>query len=167
MPAYKKKITRQMTYEEFEQGIQDLEQDRQAFLNVLFLAGCRVSEALSLASNNITCTPDTIFIEFHRLKGSKQTDPIPLPRNQYLNYLCYQEGRLFPWCRTTGYNIVRRAFDGFYPHFFRQNRVMKTLQKYGIPVTKSFFGFRLSSMEHYVTKVDIANVGKALKEEIG
>ena len=121
MPAYNKKITRQMNYEEFERGLYDLPQDKQAFLSILFFAGVRVSEALALTSNDISCTSDTIYIQFFRLKGSKQTDPTPIPRTPYTSWLCSQEGKLFPWCRKTGYNIVHRAYPGFYPHFFRQN----------------------------------------------
>ena len=93
MPAYNKKITRQMNYEEFERGLYDLPQDKQAFLSILFFAGVRVSEALALTSNDISCTSDTIYIQFFRLKGSKQTDPTPIPRTPYTSWLCSQEGK--------------------------------------------------------------------------
>ena len=70
-PAYNKKITRLMDYEEFEEGLDGLPQDRQAFLSILFFAGVRESEALALTSNDISCTKDMIYIQFFRLKGSK------------------------------------------------------------------------------------------------
>ena len=167
MPAYNKKQTRQMDYKEFQEGITDLPQDRQAFLSILFFAGVRVSEALALTSNDITCAGDTIYIQFFRLKGSKPTDPTPIPTTQYLSWLCSQSGRLFPWCRKTGYNIVHRAFPDMYPHFFRMNRITKISEKHGDAFVYSYVGICAQSIDHYRGKVDIKKVGQALKEEIG
>ena len=166
MPAYNKKITRQMEYKEFERGLYDLPQDRQAFLSILFFAGVRVSEALALTSNDISCTPNIIYIQFFRLKGSKQTDPTPIPRTIYTSWLCNQEGKLFPWCRKTGYNIVHRVFEGFYPHFFRQNRVIKISIKRGDAYVYSYMGICAQSIDHYRGKVETIDVGKDLIEEI-
>lgn len=166
MPRYNKKITRLMNYEEFKEAIQELPEERQAFLSVLFFSGCRVSEALALTGDNINCTPDSIFVEFYRLKGSKQTDPIGIPRKDALLWLCGQSGDLFPFSRTTAWRIVNRTFEGYYPHFFRHNRAMKVVRKFDIPTAKSYFGFSLSAMEHYISKVDIDDVSKALKDEI-
>jgi len=167
MPAYKKKITKPMDFKEFEQGIQDLEQDRQAFLSILFFSACRVSEALALTSNDISCTSDTIYVEFFRLKGSKQTDPIPLPRDTYLNWVCYQEGKLFSFCRTTAYRLVKKVFPSLYPHYFRANRITKISRKHGDAYVYSFTGICAQSIDHYRQKVNIEEVGKTLKEEIG
>ena len=166
MPNYNKKQTRQMNYEEFERGLTDLPQDRQAFLSILFFAGVRVSEALALNASDISCTPDTIYIQFFRLKGSKQTDPTPIPRTIYTSWLCSQDGPLFPWCRKTGYNIVHRAFEGFYPHFFRQNRYTDLAEKFSLATVVSYSGLNPLSVEYYITKVDIKKVGKSLLEEI-
>jgi integrase len=167
MPAYNKKQTRQMNYKEFEQGLDDLTEDRQAFLSVLYFAGVRVSEALALTSEDVNCTSDTIYIQFFRLKGSKQTDPTPIPKTRYTKWLCFQEGKLFDWCRKTGYNIVHRAFEGFYPHFFRQNRVVKISIKRGDAYVYSFMGICAQSIDHYRGKVEIIDVGQDLKEELG
>jgi len=171
MPKYKKKITRQMDYDEFKEGIQDLPIARQAFLTVLFFAGVRVSEALALTPDNIVCTPDTVYVDFFRLKGSKQTDPIPLPRIDALKWLCGIEDDPFPWSRTTGYRIVKRAFPdvgtGLYPHFFRQNRITKISEQHGDAYVYSYTGICAQSIDHYRGKVDIKKVGKALLDEIG
>ena len=71
-PRYKKKITRLMEYKEFSKAIYDEEHNlplmKQAFLSVLFFAGCRVSEALALSANDINCTEDIIFVQFFHLK---------------------------------------------------------------------------------------------------
>ena len=166
-PAYNKKITRQMDYEEFNDGLTDLPEDRQAFLSILFFAGVRVSEALALTSDDISCTPDTVYIQFFRLKGSKQTDPTPIPKTKELSWLCSQGGRLFPWCRKTGYNIVNRAFPSMYPHFFRMNRITKISEEHGDAFVYSYVGICAQSIDHYRGKVDIKKVGQALKEELG
>jgi integrase len=168
MPKYKKKITRQMDYNEFKEKIHQLPIARQAFLTVLFFAGVRISEALALTPDNINCTQDTIFVDFFRLKGSKQTDPIPLPKIDALNYLCGLEDDPFPWHRTTGWRIVKRAFpdEDLYPHFFRQNRITKISEQHGDAYVYSYVGITASSIDHYRGKVDIKRVGEALREEI-
>ena len=90
-----------MEYKEFRVAILALPIDKQALLSVLFFAGCRVSEALALESKDISCTGDTIFIQFFRLKGSKQTDPQELPKADSLIWLCDQDGKLFSFTRMT------------------------------------------------------------------
>ena len=166
MPRYNKKITRLMDYDEFKTAIDELPIARQAFLSILFFSGCRVSEALALESNDISCTEDTIYIQFFRLKGSKPTDPTPIPKTNALSWLCSQSGRLFSWCRKTGYNIVNRAFPSMYPHFFRMNRITKISEKHGDAFVYSYVGICAQSIDHYRGKVDIKRVGKALHEEL-
>ena len=166
MPKYKKKITRLMDYDEFREAITDLSSDKQAFLSVLFFSGCRVSEALALTSEDINCTQDTIYVQFKRLKGSKQTDPTPLPRTSYLMWLCVQEGELFSFHRTTAYRLVKKAFPSLYPHYFRMNRITKISEKHGDSFVYSFVGICAQSIDHYRGKVDIKKVGQALREEL-
>jgi integrase len=167
MPAYKKKITSLMDYDTFKEGIEELEQDRQAFLSILFFSGCRISEAIALSSNDISCTSDTIYIQFFRLKGSKQTDPTPLPKTNTLTWICAQDGKLFDFSRTTGYRIVKKVFPSLYPHYFRMNRITKISEDFGDSHVYSWVGICAQSIDHYRGKVDIGKVGKALKEEIG
>ena len=176
-PRYNKKITRPMNYTEFKEGIQELPIARQAFLSILFFAGCRVSEALALTPDNIHCTKDTIFIDFYRLKGSKQTDPIPLPRADALLWLCKREllpdkqsyiaaeDRLFPFSRRTAHRIAKRCL-GVYPHYFRMNRIVQISDKFGDATVYSYTGICAQSIDHYRGKVDIMRVGKSHKEEI-
>ena len=166
MPKYNKKITRLMEYAEFRKAIQDLPEIRQAFLSILFFAGCRVSEALALTSQDISCTGDTIFIQFFRLKGSKQTDPQELPRADALEWVCEQEGKLFSFSRMTAYRTVKKVFSDLYPHYFRMNRITKTDIKFGDATVYQVFGISASSIDHYRGKVDIKRVGKALLEEL-
>ena len=165
-PRYKKKITRLMDYDEFKEAIQDLPLMKRSFLSLLFFAGCRISEALALTSNDINCKDDTIYVQFFRLKGSKQTDPQELPRADALNWLCGQEGELFPFNRSWGNRLVTRCFPDLYPHYFRMNRITKTDILFGDAVVYHIFGISASSIDHYRGKVDIKNVGKALHKEI-
>jgi integrase len=165
MPKYNKKITALMSYEQFREAITELPIDRQAFLSILFFAGVRISEALALTSDNVHCTRDTIFVEFFRLKGSKQTDPIPLPRTDALVWICEQDGQLFPFSRTTGYRTVKKVFPKRYPHFFRMNRIVSISDKFGDATVYSYTGICANSIDHYRGKVDITRVGKALLEE--
>ena len=165
-PRYKKKITRLMDYDEFKEAIDELPIARQAFLSILFFAGCRLSEALALTSNDISCTDDTIFIQFFRLKGSKQTDPQEVPRADSLLWLCGQEGKLFTFSRITAYRTVKKVFPDLYPHYFRMNRITKTSDGFGDSTVYHVFGITASSIDHYRGKVDIKRVGKALKEEL-
>jgi len=155
-----------MKYKDFKEAIEDLPQQRQAFLTVLFFAGCRISEALALTSNDINCTADTVYIQFFRLKGSKQTDPTPLPRTASLHWLCVLEGPLFPWSRSTGYRIVKRVFPSLYPHYFRMNRITTIAEKFSLAEVTSYTGIHPLSVEHYLEKVKIKSVGQAMKEEI-
>ncbi len=167
MPRYNKKITRLMEYKEFRKAILELPDDRQALLSILFFAGCRVSEALALSSDDINCTSDTIFIQFFRLKGSKQTDPQELPKADALTWICEQEGKLFSFSRKTAYRTVKKVFPDLYPHYFRMNRIVKISERFGDATVYQVIGISASSIDHYRGKVDIKRVGKALMEELG
>lgn len=166
MPKYKKKITDLMDYADFKDAIQELPIDRQAFLTLLFFAGCRVSEALALTSQDIHCTKETVFVQFFRLKGSKQTDPQELPRADALRWLCGHEGRLFPFSYATAYRTVKKCFPRLYPHYFRMNRITKTDIDFGDAVVYHIFGISATSIDHYRGKVDIKRAAQALRDEL-
>ena len=167
MPRYTKKITRLMDYAEFKKAIWYLSVDRQALLSILFFSGCRVSEALALTADDITCSGETIFLQFFRLKGSKQTDPQEVPRADALQWLCEQEGKLFSFSYSTAYRTVKKVFPDLYPHYFRMNRITKVDILFGDATVYHVFGISASSIDHYRGKVDIKRVGKALLEEVG
>lgn len=88
-----------------------LDARRQAFCLVLALTGCRVSEALALTQSQID---DTLgCLSFRTLKRRKLVyRQVPVPDWMMHNLLALEpvgEGRLFPWCRQTGYRIVKRT----------------------------------------------------------
>jgi integrase len=167
MPRYTKKITRPMEYNTLKEGIKDLSEDRQALLTLLFVAGCRISEALALTSQDISCKNDLIYVQFFRLKGSKQTDPQEIPRIDALVWMCHQEGKLWRFSRRTAHRIVKRVFSDLYPHYFRMNRFTKAIEKFGPATVCNVYGVNLNSINHYIAKIDTKHVGKALLEELG
>ena len=168
MPKYKKKITSLMIYELFKDRLDNslLPIERRAFLSVLFFAGCRVSEALALTSSDIECSKDFIYVAFKRLKGSKPTDPIPLPRTETLAWLCQQEGKLFPFSRVTAWRTVKRIWPKLYPHYFRMNRISLISDQFGDATVYSFVGICAQSIDHYRGKVAIGKVGESMREEV-
>ena len=162
-PAYNKKITRPMSYQELKEGIDDLPEDKQALLTLIFFAGCRISEALALESKDIDCRDDMMYIKFFRLKGSKQTDPQEIPK---IPWICEQQGKIFHFSRQTAWRWVKKGFGDMYPHYFRLNRITKTLDKFGAVVVVNTLGVSMITIQNYVGKVDIKRVGKALLEEL-
>lgn len=167
MPKYNKKITSPMDYDDFAEKIRDLPRDRQALLSILFFTGCRISEALALTSNDIDFRLDTFYVQIHRLKGSMQTDPLPLPRTSYLMWLTTQDGRLFKFSYKTAYRIVKRIWPDLYPHYFRHNRFTNLAEKFPLATLISYTGLTPNAVKFYIAKVDIKRVGKALLEELG
>jgi integrase len=171
MPQYKKKITKLMDYPEFKAGLDrltlfELPSNERAFLSLLFFTGCRISEALALTSTDISCSEDMISVSIMRLKGSKQTDPLELPRVDALRWLCEQKGELFPFSRYTGDRIIKKVFPNLYAHYFRMNRITKIANKFSDAVVYHLFGISATSIDHYRAKVDIKKVSQALREEV-
>ena len=166
MPKYKKKITKLMDYKEFKRGIQYLSIMERAFMSVLFFTGCRVSEATALTDQDITHSEDMLYIQFLRLKGSKQTDPQEIPNVDSVRWICEQEGKIFPFSRYRGNRIVKKAFPHLYPHYFRMNRITKIANEFSDATVYHLFGITASSIDHYRAKVDTKRVGAALRKEI-
>ena len=154
-----------MDYVQFKEAIKDLRVKHRAFLTVLFFSGCRVSEALALTSNDVHCMKDTIFIQFKRLKGSKQTDPTEIPKADALLWLCQNEGKFFKFSRVTAWRIVKRVFPQLYPHYFRMNRITKTVISFGDATAYHVFGITANAIDHYRGKVDVKRMGAALRKE--
>jgi len=162
-----------MSYEELIEGLRKHQTEVTVFptahkvlLVLLFFAGCRVSEALALTDEDINFTEETIYVQFKRLKGSKQTDPIELPNAGVLTWITEQEGKLFDFSRFTARRIVKSVFPDLYPHYFRMNRITKISAKFGDLVVYQLFGITASSIDHYRGKSDIRKVGEAIRKEI-
>lgn len=167
MPKYTQKITSLMPWAQFLKGAYQTNNTRhRAFLAVLFLSGCRVSEALALTRADLRVDKHTLYISFKRLKGSKQTDPFPLPNLQVLAGIFHEGDRVFPFSYITAYRMVRAAFPAYYPHFFRMNRITKVVDKFGDQAAYDAFGISANAIDHYRGKVSLKRVGDLLEEEV-
>lgn len=159
-----------MEWPEFLEGIASVQDWRKkAFLAVLFLTGCRVSEALALTLRDVFYdhAGKTLYITFHRLKGSKQTDPVEVPFLRILDPLWIADReKLFPWSRVTGWKIVKKAFPSLYPHYFRMNRIMKISLELGDLAVYGAVGITANALDHYRGKVSTKRVGQMLKKEV-
>lgn len=173
MPKYKKKITRLMSFEELIEGFKKREEEirqmptiEKAYIMFIFFVGCRVTESINVTSDDITFTNDKIFVQIHRLKGSKQTDPIQIPNEGVLQWITEQKGRIFPFSRFTARRIIKKVFPDLYPHYFRLNRISWASEKFNDLVVFNLFGITATSIEHYRAKVDIADVGELLSAQM-
>lgn len=85
------------------------------FCEVLFYTGCRISEALELTPRRLD--RDDKRIIFRTLKRRKlvyRAVPAPARMMRELVVLARvpeQTAPLFPWCRVTGWRIVKEAMD--------------------------------------------------------
>jgi len=76
-----------------------------------------------------------------------------------------KEGRVWPYCRKTGYNIVNRVF--FYPHYFRLSRITRFFADgFTIAQVKSWTGLTLKALDYYVGLVSITDMGKSLAKKV-
>ena len=166
MPRYKKKITRLMDFKEFEDGsLTEEDPLRRSLLGLLYLSGCRVSEALTLKPSDLSKFGTTLFVEFYRLKGSKQTEPQELPYTVNLQplfnralHMAYTDKPIFPFSYKTAYRIVKKAFPKFYPHYFRMNWITITVRELGDSYAVSTLGLSSRALDFYRGKVSLTRV---------
>jgi len=83
-----------------------------SFCKMITLTGCRISEALAFERMRID--PDACLVVFESLKKRKRgvfrSVPVPTAFITELQEIVPDEhGRLWPWCRTTGYSLIKRA----------------------------------------------------------
>jgi integrase len=175
LPNYKEKITEAINQPDFietmQKGLFVQSPKHQGFTALIAYTGVRVSEALRLTRSQFRLTPEILFIDVGpRLKHSKTTQPLPIPlAAPYVNAIedslkdLKQKDRVWPYCRKTGYHIIRRA--GFhYPHFLRLSRITNfLLAGYTIPDIQSWTGQSATTINAYVGMVNISKMGEGLK----
>ena len=149
-----------MDYQEFTHLIEEAPRKDQMFLSILYLSGCRVSEALALTYKDLNIYEDMLYIQFKRLKGSKQNSPQQIPLIYLLRDILTLSGVLFPFSRTTAYRIVKRYFPELYPHYFRMNFIMQTGIALGGLAAKRTVSITWGAMEHYEGDFDLKKVGE-------
>ena len=185
MPNYKQKLTNPLVEQEFLDCMKDghfvQSPQHQGLTAFVYYTGVRISEALNMTRQQFRVTSTDLFCDIGpRLKKKKFnkkgepknpviTDPLPLPLElPYVKTIedCLlglkPEMRVWPYCRTTGYLIFKRA-GLHYPHYGRLSAVTNfLLEGYTIPEIKSWFGITATAIDYYVGKVGILKMSKAL-----
>jgi len=171
MPRYTQQITSLMAWDQFTQDLETIpDANQRALLAVLFLTGCRISEALALTVRDVRYdhVTETHYITFKRLKGSHRTDPIEIPAIRLVDpvWITSTE-RLFPYGYKRIYRLIKKTWSGYYPHYFRMNRITTLLQAGAtIPEIQAVTGLSLNAIQHYIAHVGVKRVGQMLKKEV-
>ena len=181
MPNYKDKILVPVKPEQFNEAY-DLgkfaKENHKGFFVLLYYLGLRCSEALAVKKEDFKIYPHTLFVTVKRLKKERKTkkkkkrikkinpkkwiDTIELNRewkgvNDLIHIVNQTEPteRVFPYCRKTGYNIIKRCFDA-YPHYLRFS-VITNLLMWGwtIPEIKKQMGLSVEAINYYILEVDL------------
>ena len=97
----------------FIEAANQLRADRRAFCLTLALTGCRISEALNLTVEQVDTGSDVIVFETlkRRRRGVFRMVPVPTAFSREVRSLQTKESnvRCWPWCRTTGYMMVKQT----------------------------------------------------------
>jgi integrase len=137
---------------------------------LLYYTAIRREEGLRCTPKQFKIQDDRIIFEVgKRLKHGIVTPPLEIFRNK--PFVCELEEairetkrgeRIWPYCSTTAYLIVDRAF-GFYPHYFRLNRISQ-LFKDGWTVAQlhTWTGLTLVALNYYLGLVDISKMAKTI-----
>jgi hypothetical protein len=146
-----------------------LKPTHRAFCVLLYYSAVRTTEGNRAIKEQFQITRTAIMFEVGpRLKHSKPTPALKIPlKAAYVMELKTQIERtspgkqVFPYCRKTCYNIVRRAFK--YPHLFRLSRITNFFLKgWTIAQVRSWTGLSLRALDYYVGLVDISRMGESL-----
>jgi integrase len=174
MPWYRRdgKIETPLTDKEFADGMNTgyfVEPRHRAYCVLLFYSAVRKWEGLRVMREQFVI--DHVNIQFDvgkRLKGSERTSTLNLPLTApYMAELkeaiekTKPHTRVFPYCKKTAYNIVRRVWK--YPHLFRLTRITNFfMDGWKIPDIQSWTGLSLSALNYYIGRVTVIEMGKSL-----
>ena len=165
MPNYSDKILVPAKPEAFKEAYElgkFAKQDHKAFFTVLYYLGIRCSEALAIKKEDVKIYPHSVFINVYRLKNSRSTEPLELNRewlgvNHLIKVVNETEPneRVFPYCRKTGYNIIKRGIDA-YPQYLRFSMITNfLLWGWSIPEIRGYTGLSVESINYYILSVDL------------
>lgn len=169
------KIIEPISLKEFEETLQkitNLNLNYKAYIILLYYTAVRTTEAIRVTKENFRITKKAIIFSVgKRLKHGIETPPLNLPLKAPLMEELKEVientkpgAKVFPFCRKTGYNIVRHA--GFhYNHYFRLNRITNFfLDGWTIAQVHSWTGLTLKALDHYMGLVDIQRMGESLSK---
>lgn len=175
MPHYTKKPKDliPISKEQFIKGMNEgkfVKRRHKGLASLLYHTGVRISEVLRAKKEQFTMLNDRIYFDVGpRLKHGYHTAPLPIYyRKLFVDEILFcvehtkDDKRVWPYCRTTGYLIISRAFDT-YPHRFRMTKITDLFQLgYPISSVRSWTGHKkIGSLDFYVGLVNIEEMGKA------
>jgi len=168
MPRYNQKRNYLLSATDFDELLEKIEPQYKALVVLLYYTGIRISEALALTPGDFTETEEILYVNVHRLKGSKQTYDLELPLT--LRHLPFLLNTLAQTTQTMPlFNMTRQAVHyelhrvGLYPHFFRLNRITQILRKHSITDAQNWTGLTLQALNSYMGKVTNERIGKDLE----
>ena len=181
---YHVKYTNILTDKQFIEGMKEgyfvKSPDHEALVTFLHYSALRISEVIShsetagqkgIRRSQFRIANDMLFVDVgKRLKHSKETPPLEIPLeaayvNTIIETLKHRQPKEFVWpyCRKTGYNIVKRVFH--YPHYHRLSRITQFfLDGHTIAEVKSWTGLSLKALNYYIGLVSIHRMGESLKK---
>ena len=176
MPNYSRrgKIEQPITPEEWVRLMNQarfVKSRHKAFCATLYYFAVRSGEALKAKAEQFKLGEHEIFFDVgKRLKNSKRTPTLSTLKSlPYVDTIIeaventYPDLRVFPYSRTTGYNITNRVFK-IYPHFFRLSRITRMLTDgWTIPEVRSWTGLTLNALNYYVGLAKIREKGRTIR----
>jgi integrase len=170
LPRYNKKKVDLISPAQFDEIVKKLWNPYDALIVLLYYTGIRISEALALKKEDFHLTSKTsISIDIHRLKGSKQTEALPIRRDApNLNLLLFRVGQTAQKCpvfpmtaRAVQYELQRFQL---YPHYFRLNRITQLFAAgKTIAQVRAWTGLTLNALDHYLGIVSNEEIGKEIE----
>ena len=164
MPRYKNKRLKVTNTSEFFDMLERLFNEREkALVTVLYYWGIRISEALSLKPNDVFTDKEKIYLKISRLKGSRQTDDIPINIKSlgielFLNQVSItnEDNKIFPISRVQAWRICKKL--NLYPHFFRLSRFTHIAEDYGLVFLINFGGITAKTANSYIGKSELRDM---------
>lgn len=174
MPNYtlEGKILTPLTDQDFADGMEQgtfIKPCHKAYCVLLYYSAVRKTEGQRAMREQFQVTKDNVVFEVGvRLKHSAKTGPLEIPLSAaYVDLLKAQieltpkGARVFPFCPTTAYLVVHRAFK--YPHLFRLSRITNfLLDGYTIPEIQSWTGLTLTALNFYIGRVSVSKMAKSM-----
>lgn len=94
----------------FFDACENLESQEKAFCYVLFYTGCRISEALALTKEHLDMADNIIVFQCLKKRQKSVYRGVPVPEGLLTTLKAFDAPeRLFPFCRETGWRIVKRV----------------------------------------------------------
>ena len=160
-----------------ERSIAAIPSDRdRMFITCLFLTGARISEVVKRLKGSDTRTEGgVLYVHLitlkrrGRTKGMPREVPIMLTESlapDFLSFVLLNQGILFPFTRVTGWRIVKKYFEEYFPHYFRHARstlIMREVDNFNVNDLKVFHNWMSTRMAEVYIHGDMRDVINKMK----